>query len=235
MTDKFLTDYFDKTMDERIKKAASFYLKEIGFQHWALGSTSNVAESFNQTLKRQAEFKEHTVGEQMLLFFYNQRVLALECEMALYGSGPFKLKDNFSYMRKPLEEFPGYEIQTVESMSQKIREALHVTSDELLVSDIDSPPMPRPTVEHIAEQIYNQNDIHFLTQDNKIIVKGLTEMKYQVDIGQMSCTCYQTKDCAHIRAVLRKLNLAKDFGDPKRIQKGYRMPSKKSIRRNFRD
>ena len=235
MTDKFLTDYFEKTMDDRIKKAASFYLKDIGFQHWSLGSTSNAAESFNQTLKRQAEYKEHTVGEQMLLFFYNQRVLALECEMALYGSGPFKLKENYNYMRKPLEEFPGSEIQTVESMSQKIRDALHVTTNELLVSDIDSPPMPKPTVEHIAEQIYNQNDIHFLTQDNKIIVKGLTEIKYQVDIGQMSCTCYQTKDCAHIRAVLRKLNLAKDFGDPKRIQKGYRTPTKKSIRRNFRD
>jgi hypothetical protein len=33
MTDKFLTDYFEKTMYKRIKKAASFYLKDIGYQH----------------------------------------------------------------------------------------------------------------------------------------------------------------------------------------------------------
>ena len=77
MTDPALSPYFEKQLHPKILLSGSFYLEEIGYERFEYGATSNAAESSNQRMKRQGEFKENTMGEQMLLFYYHQRVEAL--------------------------------------------------------------------------------------------------------------------------------------------------------------
>ena len=236
---KEMSDYFEKNLSKKIEIGACFYLKEIGLQNYDLGCTSNAAESLNQLVKHQADGKEHTVGEQMLLFNYHQRLAAMECEMALYQRGPYKLKDEYRHLQKPIDQYPGHEIETVEFLTRKINDAMNVDTTNIGVEDFQDVILPRPAIEHIAEQIYKQAGIQLLTEDDKIIVPSLGDpnVKFIVDLSTMTCSCGMKDDCAHLRASLRKIGLAKDFGDPRRILKSYRTPklTKAQKRRNFRD
>ena len=239
MSNEELRNYFDKNVDKKIQMGAIFHLQEIGLDKFEHGCTSNPAESYNQTLKRQSDNQEHAVGEQMLIFYYNQRMSAQECDLALYSRGPFELKPEYAYLSKPITEYPGKKIETVASMKKNIHDALNMEPSEDMFAEPDHAPLPRPTVEHLAQKIYENCKIEFMTEDNRILVESYPEKttKFIVDMGTFTCTCPQghTGSCCHIRATVRKLNMAKDFGDPKRLQKNYKGPSKAAKRRNFRD
>ena len=229
-------EYFDKHLEPKIKMGAVYYLESIGFENFEHGCTSNSAESYNQVLKYQSQNKTHSIGEKMLILSYHQKMAAQECELAFYDRGPYQLKPEYAHLAKPLDEFPGTEIATVNEMKKRIREALALeTAGDPLFMNLDEPPPTRPTVETIAQQIYEKNKIQLLTEDNRFIVEGLGQQKFIVDLGTFTCECGMKTGCAHVRAVLRKCNLAQDFGDPKRLEKGYRKPAKAAKRRNFRE
>ena len=126
----------------------------------------------------------------MLLLYYNQVKLAAECEKALYDLGPFHLKPGYEHLKKPWDSYPGKEIEDVETMTLRINAALGVnTSTETTEESLIDIPLPRPSVEFIAEQVYKQNDIHYLDKDDRTIVRGLGKEKYIVDLKTFTCEC----------------------------------------------
>jgi hypothetical protein len=88
------------------------------------------------------------------------------------------------------------------------------------------------TLEFLAEQIYEKNKIQLMTEDNRFVVEETSMKKYVLNLGNMTCEC-GFESCSHMRALIRKCNLAEDFGDPKRLFKKYRMPLKAYKRRAF--
>ena len=205
-------------------------MESIGVPDPELGVTSNAVESFNQLLKKQASNQKHNIAESVLLFYYHQRMQASECEMALYGRGPYKLKPEYEFLRKDIAEYPGQHIATVKEMQKNIKTLLN---DESAFEDsVDDLPQERTTVEYLAQQIYEKNKIQLMTHDNRFVVEGASMKRYVVNLGNMNCEC-GFESCSHLRALIRKINLADDFGDPKRLLKNYRMPSKASKRKSF--
>ena len=98
---------------------------------------------------------------------------------------------------------------------------------------LNSKALPRPGVEHIAQEIYEQNDIKLSTEMDRVIVGGLDGRKHVIDLGTFHCSFEAKSGCSHIRAILRKLNMTQDFGDPRQNQKGFKSPPPSNARRPF--
>ena len=67
--------------------------------------------------------------------------------------------------------------------------------------------------------------MQLMKEDRKFIVESTSMEKHIINMFDMSCSCGK-ESCQHVRALVYKMNLQQDFGDPKRLLKHYKAPAK---------
>ena len=192
---KVFLKYFDANLRKDLRANIRGTLEECG-----VGSsiTTNISEGFNTVMKRQAEWKESSVDQIVLLFHHLMNFYSTETKRGYCGLGEWVLND--AHMDKK-QGGDTIKLSSICLPPEKLLEYIK-NKPELPQSTPKEWPLHLKTKDNMARHLVMEDMVTLEAKTGVYIVNSYNNISHAVKLHPLTCSCRGDKNCVHILAAL---------------------------------